>query len=267
MVANCNPYHHWAQALSDERWCEFLAGTPVGGHIPPPLPPEEFQRAWVGTAGVDAFHEAMDFCRLLKSTLAEAGYKLTPDTRMLDIGVGWGRIYRVLLRETPNIIGTDVVPQCIELCRSALPDGDFELSPLVPPYRFPDGQFDIVYLYSVFSHLHETIFLDILHDAARVVREGGFVAFTTLKPSDDLLRLIGFPETWRTEAEAGRFLYVPTGGGHESMPASIWGWVHLSEAYLRRILSEFPLELVAYEPDRLTQAFVALKRHSRSPGI
>ena len=77
-----------------------------------------------------------------------------------------------------------------------------------------------MYLYSVFSHMNEALFLSMLHETARVVREGGFV-FTTLAPRNELLPG-GFPATWRADAGAGRFIYIPTGGGHESMPSSVW---------------------------------------------
>jgi ubiquinone/menaquinone biosynthesis C-methylase UbiE len=255
-------FRQWAQSLSDDEWCQFLAGTPMHGLIPPPLPPEEFQAAWVGGSGIEVFRHAMAFCKLLKSTLVAADFDLGPESRLLDIGVGWGRIYRVLLRETANIIGIDPVPYCIELCTSALPGAQFEISPAAPPYRFSDGEFDVVYLYSVFSHVNEELFLDMLHEATRVVREGGFVVFTTISPTKPPPDSFGFPTTWRADAEAGRFVWVPTGGGHESMPESVWGWAILSEPYLRRIISDFPLRLVAYEPDRLMQAFVALKKQS-----
>jgi len=255
-----NAYYYWAKDLTDEQWCEFLGGTPMNGRIPPPLPPEEFQKRWVGNAGIETFREAMAFCQLLRSTLGAAGCSLGPDSRLLDIGVGWGRIYRMLLRETPHIVGIDVDPQCIELCRSAIPHGKFEISPLAPPYRFIDGEFDVAYLYSVFSHLNEPLFLAILREAVRIVRKGGFVVFTTLPPSDDALRGKGLPETWRSDVEAGKFIYVPTGGAHESLTSSVYGWALLSKHYLQRIPSEFPLKLVAYEPDRLMQAFVALEK-------
>jgi SAM-dependent methyltransferase len=90
-----------------------------------------------------------------------------------------------------------------------------------PPYRFADGAFDVAYLYSVFSHVNEAVFLAMLRETVRVVKEGGFVVFTTVAPSDDFVRL-GFPDTLRVDAEGGQFLYVPTGGGHESMPSSVW---------------------------------------------
>jgi hypothetical protein len=102
--------------------------------------------------------------------------------------------------------------------------------------------------------------LSILRETARLLRDDGFLIFTTLRPAEHVLRSIGFPETWRADADAGRFLYVPTGGGHERMPSSVWGWVHLSEAYLRRILIEFPLKLIAYDTDQLPQAFVAMTK-------
>jgi SAM-dependent methyltransferase len=254
------PYHLWAQALSDDEWCEFLAGTAQRGHIPPPLPRTEFQRAWTGNDGIDAFREAIAFCSLMKATFSAAGYLLSPDSRLLEIGVGWGRIYRVLLRETPHIVGIDPVEDCINLCRAALPGGAFQIVPPHPPYQFADGTFDVVYLYSVFSHLNEPRFLAMLHELARVTRKGGFVVFTTLAPSADDLPRRGFAESWRDDADAGRFLYVPTGGAHADMPPSVWGWTHISEPYIRRIIPAFPLKLVAYESDRLVQAFVALQK-------
>jgi SAM-dependent methyltransferase len=256
MAHNDTAYHQWAQALSDDEWCKFLAGTPMLGHTPPPLPSEEFQRAWVGDAGEETFREAMAFCRLLESTLAAGDCELNSDRRLLDIGVGWGRIYRVLLRRTPQIVGVDPVPRCVELCRSALPGGQFEICPPTPPYRFADGEFDVAYLYSVFSHLNEDSFLAILDEAARVVRKGGFVAFTTL----GRLLPAGLPQSWIAEAQNDRFLWMPTGGAHKSMPRSVWGWALVSRSYLRRIISDFPLKLVAYEPNRLIQAFVALEK-------
>jgi SAM-dependent methyltransferase len=259
VIRNDEPYHEWAQALSDDEWCEFLAGTPIGGRVPPPLPPEGFQTAWVGNAGKETFREAIAFCQLLKLSLTANGFRFGPESRLLDIGVGWGRIYRALLRETPHIVGIDPVPACIELCREALPTGHFEIAPGAPPYRFEDGEFDVAYLYSVFSHMNETLFVSMLREAARVVRESGFVVFTTLAPREEALPG-SFPGTWRDDTEAGRFVYVPTGGADESMPPTVWGWALVSEPYLQRIISNFPLHLVAYDPDRLVQTFVLLKK-------
>lgn len=58
------PDYLWAQALSDEEWCEFLAGAAKDGHVPPPLPPEEFQRSLTGDVGMDVMRDGVAFCRL-----------------------------------------------------------------------------------------------------------------------------------------------------------------------------------------------------------
>jgi hypothetical protein len=131
---------------------------------------------------------------------------------------------------------------------------------LAPPYLFSDGEFYVSYRYSFFSHLNERMFLATLGEVARIVRMGGFVIFTTLRPSEDVLQPIGFPETWRADAAAGRFIHCADPHGDNSELSSVWGWAHVSEPYLRRIISDFPLKLVAYQPDRLAQAFVALQK-------
>jgi SAM-dependent methyltransferase len=255
-----DPYHRWAAPLSDEAWAAFLAGTPHNGHMPPPLPPDEFQRVWTGNAGLGAIREAVAFCRLIKETC-----RLDHNTEVIDIGCGWGRIYRALLRETPNIIGIDPVARCIELCRQAFPKGRFELSPPRPPWRFADCSFDLASLYSVFSHLNEPEFRSTLAEIARIPRPGGFLAFTTLPPTPAALINCGFPDDWQDKAAAGEFLFSPTGGGddianNEVMPPTVWGWVHISPAYLERILPEFNLDMLVYVPNRLEQAFIALQK-------
>jgi SAM-dependent methyltransferase len=255
-----DPYHRWAALLSDEAWAAFLAGAPHNGHVPPPLPPDEFQWGWTGSAGFGVIREGVAFCRLIKETC-----KLDRDTEVIDIGCGWGRIYRALLRETPHIIGIDPIARCIELCRWAFPEGRFELSPPRPPWRFADCSFDLASLYSVFSHLNEPEFRSTLAEIARILRPGGCLAFTTLSPAQAALATCGFPDDWRDRAAAGEFLFSPTGGGDDDaswqvMPPSVWGWVHISPAYLERTLPEFNLDMLVYLPDHLEQAFIALQK-------
>ena len=51
--------------------------------------------------------------------------------------------------------------------------GNFEQSAVEPPLRFADGSFDIVYAYSVFSHLSERVQLRWVEEFARILRPGG----------------------------------------------------------------------------------------------
>jgi 2-polyprenyl-3-methyl-5-hydroxy-6-metoxy-1,4-benzoquinol methylase len=112
----------WARGLTDDEWCAFLAGElNVPGRSPPPLPLPEFQRSWVGEAGLIALTEAKTFLRHMKAGMAEAGVRLRRDMRVLDFGAGWGRFYRLLMRDVDQLIGADPDEPCIKMCREMLP--------------------------------------------------------------------------------------------------------------------------------------------------
>lgn len=142
------------------------------------MPPADLQARFVGSSGRESFREAEAFWRRVL-----AGVHLGPGARVLDLGVGWGRLYRWALRDFPisDLVGADVDPAMVDLCRAAMPDGDFRLVGAPPYADVPDGGFDLAILYSVFSHLSEAGMLTILVELARLVKPGGHVAFTTLK--------------------------------------------------------------------------------------
>src|SRR6266850_951076 len=79
--------------------------------------------------------------------------------RLLDFGCGWGRIIRFFLKdvEPSALYGVDPVEDMVSLCRTDNRWCAFEVSPRRPPSRFPDGHFDLIYAYSVFSHLSEEV--------------------------------------------------------------------------------------------------------------
>jgi SAM-dependent methyltransferase len=74
---------------------------------------------------------------------------------VLDFGCGAGRTIRHLLDEAPEceLWGSDIDPRCIEWDQQHLAPASFVLNEEVPPLPFPDGKFDLIYAYSVFTHL------------------------------------------------------------------------------------------------------------------
>jgi SAM-dependent methyltransferase len=260
----------WARGLNDSDWCAFLAGElNIPGRSPPPLPSPEFQRSWVGSAGLIAFTEAMAFLRRMKAGMAEAGSPLRRDMRVLDFGVGWGRFYRLLTRDVDQLVGADPDLPCIKMCQDMLRGGEFVQIPTRPVYEFLDDEFDLIYAYSVFTHLAEPIFIEVLHEFSRMVKPGGFIAFTTLPLSFiDILRTDAHsygiektdfdPALWRARAAAGEFLFVPTGGGGSAETPDIYGWALIARPYLERALRGTPFTLLAMESG-LPQEFVLIR--------
>jgi SAM-dependent methyltransferase len=176
------------------------------------------------------------------------------------------------MRDVDQLIGADPDPPCIKMCREMLPGGEFIQIPTRPPYEFRDDEFDLIYAYSVFTHLAETVFNDILREFSRIVKPGGFVAFTTLP-----LFYIDFwdsgnyksaiektdfnPALWRARAAAGEFLFVPTGGGGSVETPDIYGWALIARPYLEKALRGTPFRLISMESvSGLPQEFVLIQK-------
>ena len=107
-------------ALTDDGWKDVILRSCVDPLVHgvqfPPMPREDLQRHFVGASGADAFNEAFIFYKELKRYACSLGIGLDHNTRVLDFGVGWGRFYRLFLRDfaVENFVGIDVDQECIE---------------------------------------------------------------------------------------------------------------------------------------------------------
>jgi SAM-dependent methyltransferase len=226
----------WARELTDEQWAAALAG---GDSRAPPLPSSDVQSSFVGSAGLTAYDECKIFWRLTKNHLqSSTGKKPTDETKVLDIGVGWGRFYRWLLRDVSpkNIVGVDVDSEVVDLCMTSMPYGRFFTVP--SGQRYPEAPYDLAIAYSVFSHLSEAAARSTLRCARAALRPNGLMALTTLRPAHietwareaplpyrgDLLAARGFDRVkWWERATDGEHLYLPTGGGSPSRSPDFFG--------------------------------------------
>ncbi|WP_375457738.1 class I SAM-dependent methyltransferase [uncultured Enterovirga sp.] len=204
------------------------------------MPPAEVQSKYVGSSGVEAFKETALFWNLTRNAMAETGNGIHAGTRVVDVGVGWGRTYRWMLRdlEARNIRGLDVDIAAVDMCRTAMPDGDFRHISPSDAYPVDGGLFDLALYYSVFSHLSEAAARGALEHARQALNPNGLVALTTLRMAHidlwdrhrsegrylDALNACQFDRVeWWERAAEGQHLYVPTGGGDPSRPAETYG--------------------------------------------
>jgi len=98
---------------------------------------------------------------------------------VLDFGCGCGRVTRWWSDFPGTVAGSDLDPRAIAWCRANLPFARFETNGLAPPLAFPDGELDLVYALSVFTHLTGDLQLAWRDELRRVLRPGGLLLLTT----------------------------------------------------------------------------------------
>lgn len=221
----------------------------------PGFPPEALQLATTGLSAEGALRQAFEFYADVSRVLDRSGSPLTPESTVLDFGFGWGRISRVFMHDVPlaNIHGMDVDPELVEITRGLFASDQFALCDPMPPTGFGAGTFDLVYAYSVFSHLSEAACRAWMGEFSRILRPGGMVVFTTRhesffdfcglpstrQSSDPYLRALGHAIQDIDEAKSryrrGEIVHVATDGvdGGGSRNSSFYGETWIPEAYAR----------------------------------
>jgi 2-polyprenyl-3-methyl-5-hydroxy-6-metoxy-1,4-benzoquinol methylase len=219
----------------------------------PSLPDDQIQASFVGRSGAATMWEAFSFYQLIKRRCRELGRPLSPASRLLDFGCGWGRIIRLFFKDVPgdHLVGVDVDPAIVGLCTGTLTEGRYATVNPSPPTELSDASFDVIYAYSVFSHLAEDVHLQWVREFARLLKPGGLVFATTQKrsfiefcnrlteadvshPWHSGLRHAFRPlEATLAKYDAGDFVYSPTGGGGVR-ETSFYGEAVVSERYVDR---------------------------------
>ena len=153
----------------------------AGGDLP--IPPARLRvRAGPAHADVDYFLRSGErHAALIRQVLAEHGTPLDECSALLDFGCGCGRVVRRWrdLAGT-DIVGCDINPKMIAWCTQNLPYGTFLVTELDPPLPFDRDRFDVVYAFSVFTHLPEALQFAWIAEFGRVIRPGGLLVISTL---------------------------------------------------------------------------------------
>lgn len=149
-----------------------------------PYPPPEMMRLVAGIATPHRFYQRFmqggaQVANRIVDLLARNGLGAERMGAMLDFGCGCGRVMRWWkdLRGV-RLHGTDYNPYLIEWCRENLPFASFSVNGLEPALDLPDGDFDLVYSYSVFTHLPERLQRPWLDELVRVTAPGGHLVLT-----------------------------------------------------------------------------------------
>lgn len=278
--------------LSDEQWFRIIAGKQTWldrltalislrfnrNGLPLTVPDDAYQVASVGSSGEKAMREGFDFYQIVKKYSKQFGNPISRHSTIFDFGCGWGRMTRFFFKDVPaeQILAADVDPLMIDHCNKTFSTGRFFNVAPNPPTHLPDSSVDVIYAYSVFSHLAENVSLAWIREFARILKPAGLLLATTQKRSfidycnsltaneavsvwqKNLLQAFRPHADALRRYDAGEMLYYPTGGG-ANRDKSFYGEAAIPEGYVDSNWQPYLVKRL-FDDQLLSQALIIVQK-------
>lgn len=245
----------------------------------PSFPPPDVQERFVGRSGEAALQEVRPFYELIANRSS-----LTPESTVVDFGAGWGRIARFFegdMGDCANLHLVDVDPEALEWCKKCGVKGNPNVIIPTGSLPFADQSTDVLYAYSVFSHLSENSAIHWLTEIARVLKPDGLFVFTTqslrfldlvracfekVDPNsfeERIGRYMGDPYKALDRFKNGQFAYsdVDGVGGGGVLSGEFYGWAALPVSWFTDKFGVY-FEILDYidDPAYFEQAVFVLRK-------
>jgi hypothetical protein len=268
----------------DDTWFELQfnpqeASEKYGIRLPT-LPPDEVQLGFTARAGRVNLQQAFSFYKHVRSITRLQEVKAP---KILDFGGGWGRISRFFLRDTnpDRLFIADCMSNAIEwLRKTGNPCRILQNKPQ-PPIEGLDSDLDLIYAFSVFSHLSEKSFQDWVAYLLSCLKPNGYLVFTTRgyqfiaqieqlhrekAASPNLLQdhfgrlreQLPLPEVLRERQAKGQFQFYPIGGAGE-LTSDFYGEAFIPRSYFEARYREQLKDFNEAVPD-VDQSVVVLRK-------
>jgi len=218
-----------------------------------PVPPAKLIVLVGGHADASSFLlGGEEVARTIREVLAANGSDVGQMKAILDFGCGCGRVMRQWhsVRDRVALHGTDYNRDSIDWCRRNLPFAKFAINRLAPPLDYQGGSFDLVYAFSVFTHLSAELQLAWISELTRITAPGGYL-FITLH--GDAFRTSMTPDE-QSSFDGGQLVVR-----HSRMAGSNMCAAFHPQNYVRQVFAK-SLRVIEYSPARLGQDVVLLQK-------
>lgn len=152
----------------------------------PRMASAEVQTNWTGSSGLTLLAQTLDFVRSASYNYTRIIGESLDNKYLLDFGCGYGRISRLMyyFTEEANYYGVDPWNKSIEICNSDGLSKNFHISEYLPNFLPVDREdFDLVFAFSVFTHLSLRATKTCLNTLANYVKKDG-VVLITIRPTE-----------------------------------------------------------------------------------
>jgi phospholipid N-methyltransferase len=263
-------------SIADSLWFQ-LQFTPAEGltryGIPiPNLPPDDVQMRFTGRTGHANLQQAFSFYLYL-SSVCDLHEMESP--KILDFGGGWGRIARFFLRDTKTdrITVTDCMSDSVHWLRQTKNPCHIIQNDPFPPIPGLDADFDVIYAFSVFSHLSEKYQNAWFDCFLSHLRPGGHLVVTTrgrqfieiLKTYhtqhlvNNLTTKLPMPDELLARYAAGEFQFYSTGVTGCELQSAFYGEALIPRAYFQKKYGSLMIDFSENVP-YVDQAVLVLRK-------
>jgi SAM-dependent methyltransferase len=265
--------------LDDELWTVLLSREytiyPNIRALLPDLPDRALQRRWNGWTGLKLLSEGKAFYTRALAVHARHSTAPLSEAKLLDFGCGWGRLTRFFARDVAPgaLFACDPVEEILEVCERTRVPATLARCEHIPE-RLPfETSFDLVFAFSVFTHLSEPAHEACLQAIRRSLSPGGLLVVTLRPPAYltacERMRPIvdSLGPDWLAELEQPRYLFVP----HPAEPdhpqfhgaEMSYGETVISLPYIReRWAPYFEILDIGVLTEDMHQVVLALRRRS-----
>lgn len=141
---------------------------------------EQVQTLWTGGSGTALLLLSLDFVRFCVTQYIDVTGQSLKGKRILDYGCGYGRLSRLFYYYTDynNLHGVDPWINSIQECNSNGLIENYSLSEYFPSNLPVEGKFDLIYAFSVFTHLDEAHTKKCLETMANYLTDDGLIIIT-----------------------------------------------------------------------------------------
>jgi ubiquinone/menaquinone biosynthesis C-methylase UbiE len=145
-----------------------------------PIPPEHLRMVSSGESNEIFINSGKDCVNKMKNILGASDFVIQPGVRVLDFGCGAGRIIRWLddAADGSEVWGADISAEHIIWLQQHLsPPFRFVTVTATPHLPFEDSYFDLIYCFSVFTHIDDLADTWLL-EMKRILKPGGRLFIT-----------------------------------------------------------------------------------------
>lgn len=228
----------------------------------PKMAPLEIQKAWTGSSGSVLLNQTISFTRSVAANYASLSGSSLDAKKVLDFGCGYGRLLRAFSFFTDDLYGVDPWTESVRICHESEMGENVLLSDYLPASLPVQNDFDLVFAFSVFTHLSERATKQCLTTLRSHMKIGAILCLT-IRPVE-YWRLVyrDSPEEFLSNIEREHqdrgFAFIPH--HREAVDGDItYGDTSMTLDYLTSIADGFAFAAMDRSGDDEVQRYVFLK--------